>query len=152
MRTCLITRVFAVAVFAVFSLAGLESVNAQEKKEEDGLIQIYVQGGKDCPFVAVTVLRDGKAMASRDISPDLQSGSGYVIERLPRNGSYEVHFQAPHHTTLIRKIFLEHEKRASLNPTMVKGTGTIVLGSGPSLQELEARIRQLEDVVAKLKK
>ena len=151
MRTCLLTSVFGVAFYAVFALVWSEATLAQEKKANDGIIQIFVYGEKDCPFVAVTVFREGKAIGSRDMLPNSNGGAGYVLDKLP-DGSYEVHFQAPQHTTLIRKVVLGQERRASLSPTMVKGTGSMVLGGGPSLHDLEVRIRQLEEAVAKLKK
>lgn len=149
MRICLIAGL-TMAVCAVFAFLKADVGLSQEKQEDDCSIQVFVNAGEGVGTVAVTVYRDGKAIASQDVLPN-QSGTGYTIRKLAR-GNYEVHFQAPQHTTLIRKVVLDHEKYAYLKPTMSKGSGTIVLGSGPSLHELESRIRQLEETLAKLKK
>jgi hypothetical protein len=53
-------------------------------------------------------------------------------------------------TVVRRAILTETEKTSDLMPKMVKGDGTLVVGPGPSLQELDARIKKLEDAVSKL--
>jgi hypothetical protein len=58
--------------------------------------------------------------------------------------------ECPGWKTVVRRVILsETDKTQALLPKMTKGDGTVVFGSGPSLQELEDRIKTLEAAVAK---
>jgi hypothetical protein len=64
--------------------------------------------------------------------------------------TYEVRVECPGWKTVVRRVILsEMDKAQALLPKMTKGDGTVVLGSGPSLQELEDRIKKLEAALTK---
>jgi hypothetical protein len=115
---------------------------AQEKKTELRSISVWATTPDDQP-ITVTVYRDGKAIATRDVTSRVETS----FAKLPR-GNYEVHFEAPQYTTVIKKVALE-DFDSELKTIMAKGQGTVVFGGGPSLRELEARIKKLEEALAK---
>ena len=58
--------------------------------------------------------------------------------------------ECPGWKTVVRRVILsETDKTQALLPRMNKGDGTVVLGSGPSLQELVDRIQKLKAALAK---
>jgi hypothetical protein len=126
----------------VVVLSGRPPGHAQEKKDDMRTLSVLVGTSDDQP-VTVTLYRDGKAIATRDIN----TRQRYQFLNLPR-GNYEVHFEAPQHTTVVKKVVLE-DFDSELTTPLAKGQGTIVLGAGPSLRELEARIKKLEEKTGK---
>ena len=65
------------------------------------------------------------------------------FKQLPLS-TYEVRVECPGWKTVVRRVILsDTDKAQALQLRMTKGDGTVVLGSGPSLQELEDRIKSL---------
>lgn len=124
----------------------------QEKKEGEGVINAYIEnpgGGIGKRGIAtITLYQDGKAIATKDVV----FGGQTTFDKLSL-GAYEVRFEALEHTTVVKRVLLrEAAKSQDLRTNLPKGKGSVVLGAGLSIQELEARIKKLEDEVAKLQK
>jgi hypothetical protein len=137
----------AIAFAALVALEWPGSATSQDKGGPPyGSIRIKFPRGDD-DTVTVTVFREGKALATKDVSLN----AGETEFKILPLGTYEVRLECPGWKTLVRRAILtETDDTADLMPRMIKGEGTLVVGPGPSLQELEARIKKLEADVAKL--
>jgi hypothetical protein len=136
----------AIVAAALISLEWPDSSTSQDKASAPGSIRIKMYGG-DNDYATITVFREGKAVATKDVT--MNAGIG-EFKNLPL-GAYEVRLECPGWKTLVRRAILaETDKTAELVPKMVKGDGTLVVGAGPSMQELVARMDKLEAAVAKL--
>ena len=133
----------AISLAAWISLGWTISIASQDKSSAEGSIRIKMQGS-DNDHATVTVFREGKALATKD----LLINAGEAEFKNLQLGAYEVRLECPGWKTLVRRAILtEMDKTAELMPKMTKGGGTLVVGPGPSLQELEARIQKLESSV-----
>jgi hypothetical protein len=122
-------------------------VSSQDKEERKGVIEVLVENPASGD-ATVTLYQDGKAIATKE----LRFGGRTQFDRLSL-GTYEVRFEALGHTTIAKRVLLREGDRSHVvRAKLPKGTGSVVLGAGPSLQELEARIKKLEAAVAKLQK
>lgn len=136
----------AIAFTALLALGWPGAATSQDKASAGGSIRISFQGGEN-DYATVTVFHDGKAVATKDVILN----AGQADFKKLALGTYEIRFECPGWKTIVRRAILsDTDKTAVLTPKMVKGDGTLVLGPGPSLQELEARIKSLEAAVVKL--
>jgi hypothetical protein len=137
----------AIAFTGLLSLEWPGSATSQDKTPVDGAIRIQMQVVESGDFATITVFQEGKAIATKDVAIN---GGGAEFKKLSM-GTYEVRFECPGWKTLVRQALVtETDKTAELTPKMVKGEGTLMIGTGPSLQELDDRIKKLEAAVAKL--
>lgn len=132
------TRAFAIAIGLSCLIATASSMRAQEKKAGDRRIEITIPSTNEASSVSITVYRDGKAI----VTQDLNSSVTWTLSKLER-GNYEVHFEAPGFMTVVRKVVLD-EYDSELRTVLPKGKDTVTIGGGPSLRELEMRIKELE--------
>jgi hypothetical protein len=131
---------------------------------DGSLCRVLAQGDDQCSIkmrifnpdnqtVTVTLYRNGKAFSTREVTFEKDNRDVDVaFERLPY-GDYEVRFEASEHTTVIKKVILKiNEQNQSLTTKLMKGKGSEVIGGGASIEELETRIKKLEEAVAALQK
>jgi hypothetical protein len=120
---------------------------SQEKKEREGVIEVWVENPVGM-VATITLYGEGKAIATKDV----RFGGRTTFDRLPLR-AYEVRCEAPEHATVVKRVLLREGDRSQVLMTRLpKGKGSVALGAGPSLQDLEARIKKLEEAVAKLQK
>jgi hypothetical protein len=142
-----------VATAAVLYLSIPRGASTQEKKDGESRINVFIEnpggGVADREVATITLYRDGKAIATKDVP---FGSNGATFDKLS-SGPYEVRFEALGHKTVVKRVVLRAtDKSLPLWASLPKGKGTVVLGAGPSIQELAARIKKLEDDVAKLQK
>jgi hypothetical protein len=146
-RQLFVSCMVAIAFAALIGLRWPGSATSQDKASADGSIRIKFPGTATEDHATVTVFRDGKALATKDV----QINAGEAEFKNLQLGAYEVRLECPEWKTLVKRAILtEKDKTADLMPKMVKGDGTLVVGPGSSMQELEDRIKKLEAAVAKL--
>ncbi len=137
----------AIALTGLLGLARPGTATSQEKASADGVIRILMHVGGIVDYATVTLFHEGKAIGTKDVP--IIGGKTEFKKLSP--GTYEVRFECPGWKTLVKRVILsETDKTAELMPKMVKGDGTLVVGPGPSLQELVDRIKKLEAAIAKL--
>ena len=117
---------------------------SQEKRADKGSIVVAV-GGSSGTITTVTVYQAGKRFATNDVSGTAR------FSNLPA-GDYEVHFEAPGKVTVTKRCTLRADEKVELLTNMKDGKGALVLGGGPSIQDLESRIEKLEKEVEAIKR
>jgi hypothetical protein len=95
---------------------------------------------------------NGKVLATKEIAfKKSSSAAELVFSQLPF-GTYEVRFEAPEHVTVVKRVVLRQgDSYQKLTTRLTKGKGSLVLGGGASIEELEERIKKLEAEVARLR-
>jgi len=144
MRTIGITAALFAVICALITLPGRASI----QEPQTGSLRI---GNEDLssedPAVLVSVTKAGTIVKSSDCSAN-HSISWESIAA----GDYEVRFEAPNKQTLLKRIHITAGEETVLSAKLPDGKGTVGLGAGPSLSEMDARLRRLEAAVAGLKK
>jgi hypothetical protein len=120
-------------------LAGT-AARAQDAPPKDRKIKV-VNNTTPQVSVTVTLSQDGKAVRTQDVPVAGTHTFGDL-----RRGHYEVRMEAPDAAVVIKRVALFDED-TTLQLELPRGTGTFVLGAGPSVAELEARIKALEDAL-----
>ena len=134
------------AVAFVFAQRLLFTRESAEPRAGTGSLRLVLDGSTH-GAVAITLFQHGEVVASKD----QRIGLDVRFERLPV-GAYEVRCESPGHKTVVKRALLTVvEPSAEVIVEMVEGEGTTVIGAGPSLQELDARLRKLEADMAKLR-
>lgn len=132
-------------VSGIFVLPFFDAALSQEKKDT-GMLKVNLHGGTGGQIITTTVYREGQVLATRDQF----LGNRVEFKNMPL-GTLEVRCESPGHTTVIKRALLTPDDREpEVIVEMKKGEGAQSVGFGPSVHELEARIRKLEAAVAKL--
>lgn len=110
---------------------------------------IYTQtAAQECIAITVSIFQEGKLVNTMDYATRFGGNPLYgedTFQKLPP-GIYEVRFESPGYVTINRQtIIREGNLAARVLVFMQKGQGATTFGVGPSIQELEARIKKLED-------
>ncbi len=103
--------------------------------------------GSEDPAVLVSVTKVGSIVKSSDCT----AARGITWEKIAE-GDYEVRFEAPNKQKLLKRIHITAGEETVLSAKLPDGKGTVMLGSGPSLSDLDARLKRLEVAVAGMKK
>ena len=124
------------------------TARADEKSPNTASLKvIYAKSYSD--YVLVELYQDGKLLRTRE----LQNGSSpasVTFDKLAA-GRYEVHFEGAGYKKCLKRIALgQDDKDATVYVELDKKEERVV-GSGPSLQELEKRIAELEKANGELK-
>jgi hypothetical protein len=125
-----------------------------QPKDDDGEITLTINSPERATdVVSVTLFRDAKRVATKEVRPiDFPSPPGAKMQfmKLPL-GTYEARLECVGCVTMVKTIVLrEADKRQAVHATLTKGEGAIIFG-GPSLQELDTRLKKLEVAFIKLK-
>jgi hypothetical protein len=133
---------FAIAVFLLIGMIGM-SVAAQNMQ---GSIKISNEDlGQEDASVLVSVLKAGAMLKSSDCT------SNHVIdwENIPE-GDYEVKFEAAGKQTVIKKIHVSAGETTTLSAKLPEGKGSVAYGGGPSILEMEVRLKKVEAALLRL--
>jgi hypothetical protein len=117
-------------------LVSNQAARGQDNAPKDRKIKVTNRGNV---VITATLFQDGKAVRTQDTGTE----GFWLAENLAR-GNYEVRLEAPQCMVVVKKVALFDEDTI-LQAELPKGTGTVVFGGGPSVQELEARIKKLEE-------
>jgi hypothetical protein len=107
-----------------------------------------IHGETNPRIITVSLFSDGKQIRSGEL--DSQQGVTVHWRKLPV-GDYEVHFEAKGFKKAIKRIKLAEEM---VNPTVraeLDEKSELVLGGGPSMQELQKQIEKLQQANADLR-
>ena len=129
----------ATALFLVIGVMGMSAA----RQTTSGIIRISSDDLGD-DTVLVTVLRAGAILKSSDCT----ASQMIEWENIPE-GDYEVKFEAAGKQTLVKKIHVGAGDATILSAKLPTGKGVIALGGGPSIGELDARLKRLEAVLVR---
>ena len=147
MKTHVVVLVLLTAVAGLAAVFVPTEGLSQEQKANVGVVSVHIEGGVSDQFCTVTLLREGRAIAAKD----LRVGNKHRFENLPF-GAYDVSCESARMKSLVKKAFLRaDDKTVELTFQMQGGEGTFVFGAGTSVDALEARVKKLEAAVAKLR-
>jgi hypothetical protein len=144
-RSLLIAGGLVLIAAAVAVIVGTTASGSRQEKEVKGSIEVSA-GGTAGTVVAVSLFHEGKLQATQD----LPVGKVARFNGLPL-GEYEVHFESPGKVTIVRRCAVREEDKVQVGAHLTAGKGTVVLGGGPSIQDLKARIDKLEKELEALK-
>jgi hypothetical protein len=146
-----------IASFPAPRAGGGLSVGAASRGEENppkGAIKLTVEystlyftkdAAKDAPkVVLVTLFSKGKALRSSE----LKDGRWAPWRGLAA-GAYELHVEAEGYAKCVKHLILSDEEK-EYRVHAVVGKRPLILGAGPSLEELFARLKKLEEKNAEL--
>ncbi len=138
-----------VTCVAVLTTGLLCRVSAQGP--DSGKIELGIGDPYEDQTATVSLYHNGKLLATKEVAVNRGRREWVKFSSLPF-GTYEVRTEAPRRVTVVKKVVLRKEdKTQELTVTLEKGKGSVVFGGGPSLEELEERIKKLEAEVAKLR-
>ena len=103
--------------------------------------------GAEDGAVLVSVTKAGAILKSSDCS----STHSISWEKVPE-GDYEVRFESPSRRTVLKRIHISAGEETVLSAKLPEGNGVIGMGGGPSLTELDARVKRLESTLAAMRK
>jgi hypothetical protein len=145
---CLLSAAALVAAVGWLSHDTRGTARADENSPTSAALKvIYAKSYSD--YVLVELHQDGKLLRTRE----LQNGSSpasVTFDKLAA-GRYEVHFEGAGYKKCIKRITIGQDDRDATVYVELDRKEERVVGSGPSLQDLENRIAELEKANAELK-
>lgn len=107
---------------------------------------IYAEAtAKDGINITVSIFQEGKLVNTMDYA-NTDGGKGYGTFRKLPLGIYEVRFESHGCVTINRQtIIRDGNVDARVLVVLEKGQGAVTFGPGPSIQELDARLKKIED-------
>jgi hypothetical protein len=133
---------------AVLTMGMLCRVSAQASNT--GRIELEIVPAED-QAVTMSLYLNGKLLATKEIAPKKSAAASVIVLSQLPYGTYEARFEAPEYVTVVKRVVLRQgDNDQKLTTKLTKGKGSLVLGGGASIEELEERIKKLEAEVAKL--
>src|ERR1041385_129408 len=142
MRAIFLSTVSAIILAGAVAVC-LQSNSSAMQAASGGTIRISNDDLGD-DSVLVSVLKSGAILKSSDCT-----ASQMIEWENIQDGDYEVKFEAAGKQSLIKRIHIGAGDSTVLSAKLPVGKGTITMGGGPSLTDLDARLKKVEAVLVK---
>jgi hypothetical protein len=136
------------ALFAIICVMNALPGKATVQDPQSGSLRIGNDDlGSEDPAILVSVTKAGSIVKSSDCT----AARGISWEKIAE-GDYEVRFEAPNKQKLLKRIHITAGEETVLSAKLPDGKGITALGAGPSISDLDVRLKKLEIAVAGMKR
>ena len=145
MRTIFLSAISALILAATVTVLLQRNTSAQQTAAS-GSIKISNEDlGPEDASVLVSVMKGGAIVKSSDCT------SNHLIDwENVAEGDYEVKFEAAGKQTLIKRIHVSSGEATVLSARLPEGKGSFAVGGGPTVAEIDTRLKKVETILARM--